>query len=123
MELDPLHLFLKELEHLHLCLNKPEPKLLCMKELEHLHLCLNELELLYLYLKELEPQQLFLKELELLYICLKVLKTADVFPVPVSLAELQEGGQAVSHHLLHLKKVYCTLPRFTAASQGLLQPP
>ena len=39
------------------------------------------------------------------------------------LGEEEEEGQAPSHHLLHLKKVYCTLPRFTAASQGLLQPP
>ena len=31
-----------------------------------------------------------------------------------------EGGQAASHHLLHYKKVYCSLTWFTAAPHGLL---
>ena len=50
-------------------------------------------------------------------------KKKNCFPEKNLLWALDEGGQAPSHHLLHLKKVYCTLPRFTAASQGLLQPP
>ena len=50
-----------------------------------------------------------------LFISTLILKPSPlIFPFP---------QEAASRHLLHLKKVYCSLTSFTAASHGLLQAP